>query len=833
MHSLEPNTLFANKYLLVKQLGVGGFAAVWQAEDQTAKLMVAIKIYLRLDEQGIDIFREEYRMLFNINHSNLLKATYFDIWDGQPYLVMPFCSNGAALKMAGKIEEKDLAKLIMDIASGLNYLHSLEPPIIHHDIKPDNFLIDENGNFLLSDFGISQRMRRTLTKSVAISKNTVDMNQANQSGTAPAAYRAPELFSKNNEARIPIKANDIFSLGVSIYEMTCADMPFGDLGGLLLLQNAEIPDIPSRYSEGLNSLVSRCMAKDPWDRPTALEIKEEAKHYLQSGEWTKKQTVTPQVTNARGQVATVRDGKAARDKKEGKTGKNSSKKTAFYIGIPILLCIAAFIFWWFNRSTSFELDVNMVCPSQSAFTLEKISATDQGVFVWMKYVKPNPDAEWVIHTNKPEKNYRIVDAKTGKEYMITVTTRFKEPSDAWKMAAGETVRYYMGFPPLPKGVKKIHLIEGSIDFQGGHFININLRKNDIPDQYNNRKYSGWFKSIDKKYDEAISDLSSWINQNTTDHDAYFKRGSTYIATGRYQNAISDLENAIRLLNLQTETDKSRMRKTLYQLGLASATLGANEFDKAIQYCNWVLNAYSSQAVPQAIKTDYVSSYYLRGIAYYRKLDYTQAIADFSKYTESEPKAYMAYYWRAAARSNTGDNTGACADCRVIQQSGYPTLTRDANFTNLMNSVCNGQMQNSVNNAVSGQGANMTESQAIGSYLQQNGINAYPTSSGLYYIEQMRGTGIQPSKGEKVKVHYTGKLLNGTKFDSSYDRNEPLEFTFGVDRMIPGFEEGIGKMRTGGKALLIIPSAIGYGNRDMGKIPANSTLVFQIELINHQ
>jgi len=151
----------------------------------------------------------------------------------------------------------------------------------------------------------------------------------------------------------------------------------------------------------------------------------------------------------------------------------------------------------------------------------------------------------------------------------------------------------------------------------------------------------------------------------------------------------------------------------------------------------------------------------------------------------------------------------------------------------MNSVCNGQMQNSVNNAVSGQGANMTESQAIESYLQQNGINAYPTSSGLYYIEQMRGTGIQPSKGEKVKVHYTGKLLNGTKFDSSYDRNEPLEFTFGVDRMIPGFEEGIGKMRTGGKALLIIPSAIGYGNRDMGKIPANSTLVFQIELINHQ
>jgi len=72
--------------------------------------MVAIKIYMRLDEQGIDIFREEYRMLFNINHSNLLNANYFYIWDGQPFLVMPFCSNGTALKMAGKIEEKELAK---------------------------------------------------------------------------------------------------------------------------------------------------------------------------------------------------------------------------------------------------------------------------------------------------------------------------------------------------------------------------------------------------------------------------------------------------------------------------------------------------------------------------------------------------------------------------------------------------------------------------------------------------------------------------------------------------------------------------------------------------
>ena len=106
-----------------------------------------------------------------------------------------------------------------------------------------------------------------------------------------------------------------------------------------------------------------------------------------------------------------------------------------------------------------------------------------------------------------------------------------------------------------------------------------------------------------------------------------------------------------------------------------------------------------------------------------------------------------------------------------------------------------------------------------------------TASGLKYVDEVVGTGANPATGKTVSVHYTGTLLNGTKFDSSVDKGQPLEFRLGVDPMIQGWSEGLMTMKVGGKRRLIVPPDLGYGAVSKPKIPANSTLIFEIELLN--
>jgi peptidylprolyl isomerase len=85
----------------------------------------------------------------------------------------------------------------------------------------------------------------------------------------------------------------------------------------------------------------------------------------------------------------------------------------------------------------------------------------------------------------------------------------------------------------------------------------------------------------------------------------------------------------------------------------------------------------------------------------------------------------------------------------------------------------------------------------------------------------------------VTVHYTGWLENGTKFDSSVDRGQPLKFPIGIGYVIKGWDEGVMTMKVGGKRKLIIPPNLGYGAQKQGPIPPNSTLIFEVELLNVQ
>jgi len=109
--------------------------------------------------------------------------------------------------------------------------------------------------------------------------------------------------------------------------------------------------------------------------------------------------------------------------------------------------------------------------------------------------------------------------------------------------------------------------------------------------------------------------------------------------------------------------------------------------------------------------------------------------------------------------------------------------------------------------------------------------AIKTASGLQIEELVVGTGAAAASGQKVSVHYTGWLTNGTRFDSSKDRNEAFQFGLGRGQVIRGWDEGVQGMKVGGKRKLTIPPELGYGARGAGGvIPPNATLVFEVELL---
>jgi peptidylprolyl isomerase len=113
-------------------------------------------------------------------------------------------------------------------------------------------------------------------------------------------------------------------------------------------------------------------------------------------------------------------------------------------------------------------------------------------------------------------------------------------------------------------------------------------------------------------------------------------------------------------------------------------------------------------------------------------------------------------------------------------------------------------------------------------------NVMTTDSGLQYMEIEEGSGPAPQQGDIVSVHYRGTLEDGTEFDNSHERGEPIHFALGRGQVIPGWDEGVALMKRGGKAKLTIPPELAYGERGAGGvIPPNATLVFEVELVSIQ
>lgn len=301
MHDNPTSTLFIGymldgRYKLLRPLSsAGGTADVWLALDtltidevydeerdeiaaqEGSGIEVAIKVYrpknaLDLGEQR---FRDEFKIVFNCHHSNLVQPINFGIADGNmPYLVLPFCRRGSSEKKQGRLTtRKELWRYIGDVASGLAFLHAFTPTIVHHDIKPANVLVDDNGNYAITDFGIS-------------SHRGLNREGYDDSASGTMAYMAPERFLDDYES---MPESDIWSLGATLYELITGHVPFGEDGGLAQMQGKrQVQPIKKPIPKDVKKLVYDCLDQDPKKRPSAQTIARAAsqRHYPPRSLWT-------------------------------------------------------------------------------------------------------------------------------------------------------------------------------------------------------------------------------------------------------------------------------------------------------------------------------------------------------------------------------------------------------------------------------------------------------------------------------------------------------------------------------------------------------------------
>ncbi len=258
------NVLLKDRYKPIRIIEEGKYFRVWLACDIYMNREVAIKIYR--NSFTYDIVEGVRRQCWGMKlvHPNILPTYDFNHDEEILYIVMPYCPFGSINKLAGKISEWTLWRIIKDIASGLEHLH--RQGIMHLDIKPANFLLDTHGHYVLSDFGLSHRVANLID----LYNKSITIDIAGPYNREATVYMSPENIL---DGRVDINS-DIWSLGLSIYELISGELPVHGSGELeqLLLFGRVMTFKCDKCSTKLSNLIDACINPSPQNRPSATEI---------------------------------------------------------------------------------------------------------------------------------------------------------------------------------------------------------------------------------------------------------------------------------------------------------------------------------------------------------------------------------------------------------------------------------------------------------------------------------------------------------------------------------------------------------------------------------